>query len=117
MELDAVIRELERVRRECATKDWDGYNADPVREESYSSAMQFAQLLPSAVPSPEVYATPDGDVCFEWYETKNKVFTVGVGDRKCYYAGLFGTEKFYGKADFQEGIPDEILNSIKRFYT
>lgn len=116
MELEAILGDLERVRRECSTQDWDGYNANPVSDKSYSSAMQFARLLPAEAPSPDICADPKGNIMFEWEKERGYVFSVIIGDRKLFYAGLFGTEKFHGKADFGEEIPNDILNSIKRFY-
>lgn len=117
MELEAVIGDLEKVRRECSTQDWDGYNAAPVNDKSYSSAVQFARLLPGEVPSPDICANQNGNIMFEWEKERGYLFSVIIGDRKLFYAGLFGTEKFHGKADFQEEIPHEILNSLRRFYT
>lgn len=117
MELDAVIRDLERVRRECSTLNWDGYNAAPVTEESYSLALQFVRLLPREVPSPKVCGDPNGKMLFEWHKESDYVFDVSVGNGKLIYAGLFGAQKFHGNADFGEEIPNEILTSLKRFYT
>jgi hypothetical protein len=98
--------------------NWDGYEAKGINGESRQNAFNFALSLPPKVPIPEIYVDPDGEVAFEWYEDKRKVFSISFGSKnKISYAGTYGSNKTYGVEYFCDDIPDVILRNIKRLYS
>jgi len=112
-----IIENLLEVKSEHSVDNWDGYDAKAINDNSYKNAWQFALSLPPNLPIPEIYIEPDGEVVFEWYEDKRKVFSISIGsENKLAYAGLFGVNKTYGVEYFYDDVPDVILNNIYRLY-
>lgn len=98
--------------------NWDGYEAKGINRESRQNAFNFALSLPSTIPTPEIYVDPDGEVAFEWYEDKRKVFSISFGSKnKISYAGTYGFNKTYGVEYFCDDMPEVILRNINRLYS
>ncbi len=94
---------------------WDGYGARPVDPFSYIHALSFVSALPTTVPLPEVAVDPDGEIEFEWYRWPRWLLTVSVGRTgSLSYAGLFGRNKVHGVEQFSEGLPDAIVQNLRR---
>ena len=111
--LDSLIIAYEEYSRE----NWDGYNAKSIDMESYRNAVNFALSLPSRIPNPDIYVAPNGEVTFEWYEGKRKIFTVSIGkENELTFAGLYGASKEYGVEYIIEDIPESILERINKLY-
>jgi hypothetical protein len=116
--LSRMLEGLFQVKNECSIDNWDGYDAKAIDNESFQNAIRFALSLTPNIPIPEIYVDPDGEVTFEWYEDKRKVFSVSVGSKnKLSYAGLYGFSKAYGVEYFYYDTPKIILNNIYRLYT
>ena len=88
----------------------------PVDESSVEVALAFAQLLPRALPAPEIGADPDGDVCFDWLGPTGKMFSVSVSRYgRITYAGRFGdANKIHGTEQISNVLPLEIARGIQR---
>lgn len=112
-----ILENLWEVHREHSMDNWDGYDAKAINDDSYKNAFKFALSLPSNLPIPEIYVEPDGEVAFEWYEDKRKVFSISIGSKnQLAYAGLYGASKTYGVEYFYDDVPDVILSNIYRLY-
>jgi hypothetical protein len=109
--------ELERVRLEAATADWDGYGALPVDDLTYRQAKAFLHVLPINIPEPEVAADPDGEVSLSWRRTPNQVFSVSIGGTgRLSYAGLFGDRTVHGTEYFIDELPQPVEASLSRLF-
>ena len=96
---------LLEVFEESCKANWDGYGALPVTEETYQEAVQLIDLLPRSIPLPEIAAEPAGEIGFEWYKDKNKVFVISVkGDKVITYAGLFWKDKIHGTEPLKSNL-------------
>lgn len=116
--LSKMLECLFQVKNEYSVDNWDGYDAKAIDNDSCQNAIRFALSLTPNIPIPEIYVDPDGEVTFEWYEGKRKVFSVSVGGKnKLSYAGLHGFSKTYGVEYFYNDMPEIILNNIKRLYS
>jgi hypothetical protein len=110
-----ALDELITVWRACKAANWDGYDAFPVREQTFWQAWRFIQALPLGCPLPSVGAEPDGQLTLEWYRHSRWTLSVSVSpDGTLYYAALFGSNDVRGSEFFIEEIPATLLNLIKR---
>ncbi|MCM0083937.1 hypothetical protein L4X63_20350 [Geomonas sp. Red32] len=112
--LDQPDQELQAIYSECKDKNWDGYGAFPVLEETYQAARLFLIALPLGSRMPSIGAEPDGHVTFEWYHAPRQVLSISIApDGMLHYAGLFGSSRAYGSEAFLGSIPARILDLIK----
>lgn len=113
------MRALEECISECSSENWDGYEAQPVCEESAGFALSFLRSLPPNLPStPDISADPDGEVSFEWYLARSRVFSVSVGKGgRLSYAGLFGAGRVHGTEYWLDELPKAILQQMGRLFS
>ena len=115
--LSEMIERLFEARQEHAIDNWDSYGAKAIDEQSYQNAIRFILSFTPDVPAPEIGVEPDGEVVFEWYGGKRKVFSISMGSRnELTYAGLYGISKTYGVEHFYGNIPDTLLDNISRVF-
>lgn len=115
--LSEMIERLFEARQEHAINNWDGYGAKAIDEQSYQNAIRFILSLTPDIPAPEIGVEPDGEVVFEWYGGKRKVFSISMGSRnELTYAGLYGISKTDGVEYFYGNIPDMLLDNISRVF-
>ena len=113
-----MIERLLQAESMYSEDNWDGFEAKGINIESRQNAFNFALSLPPQVPIPEIYVDPDGEVAFEWYEDKRRVFSISFGSKnKISYAGTYGFNKTYGVEYFSDDTPEIILRNIKRLYS
>lgn len=116
--ITSALNALEEVLEECSEDNWDGYEASSVTIDSYLEAKRFLRALPAGVPTPEVTVEPDGELAFEWYSGRNRVFTVSIGtDGTLTYAGKFGSSKAHGKDFFADEVPGLVMAGLKKLFT
>ena len=113
-----LYQEIYRIYHEYSDPNWDGYDAIPVSENTFSQAQKFAKLLPDSVPLPDVMPEPTGEIAFEWYQDGTHVLVISVGnDDVLSYAGLFGIHcQTHGTERLTQHIPQSLLNHISRLF-
>ena len=112
-----MIERLFEARQEHAIDNWDGYGAKAIDEQSYQNAIRFILSLTPDIPAPEIGVEPDGEVVFEWYGGKRKVFSISIGSRnELTYAGLYGISKTYGVEHFYGSITNTLSDNISRVF-
>lgn len=115
--LSKMLENLFQAKQEHSIDNWDGYGAKAIDEQSYENAIRFVLSLAPDIPTPEIGVEPDGEVVFEWYGGKRKVFSISMGSRnELTYAGLYGIITAYGVEQFYENIPDTLLDNISRVF-
>ena len=113
-----VFEELLETFEECRQPNWDGYGAQPVREETYHLAHQFLAALPLSAPLPSIGAEPDGQITVEWYRSPQRTLSVSISpDGDLHYAALLGSAKTYGTEPFIGEVPKIIFDLIRRVTT
>jgi hypothetical protein len=91
----------------------DGYDAQPVGEETYYLAHQFLAALPRTKLAPSIGAEPDGHVTVEWYRSWQRTLSVSISpDRYLHYAALLGLTMAYGTEPFVGEVPKIISDLI-----
>lgn len=100
----------------CSQHGWDGYGAEPVRQETYNNAYRFIEALPHGFPMPGIGAEADGHLTLEWYRNPSRVVSVSVSpDGDLHYAALLGrTSRFNGTEPFLGDVPANLLQVIRR---
>ncbi len=104
---------------ECSEPNWDGYGATPILAAAYEEARTFLNALPAQIPVPEIVPEPDGSIGFEWNNGPNRIFVASVnGIGLILYAGILGKcNKTHGTEVFDDFIPANIVESVKRVYS
>ncbi len=108
-----VFEDLFKTFEECGEPNWDGYGAEPVREETYRLAQQFLTLLPRSTPVPSIGAEPDGQITVEWYQSPQRTLSVSISpDGELHYAALLGAERICGTETVRARIPQVLVDLI-----
>ncbi|ALC14963.1 hypothetical protein DSOUD_0163 [Desulfuromonas soudanensis] len=107
--------DLSLIFEECRTANWDGYQAEPVFEETYQLAGQFLKALPLGASMPAISAEADGHLTMEWYRTPRRTLSVSISpEGQLHYAALLGGSKAYGTEPFFGEVPEAIMSLINR---
>ena len=96
--------------------NWDGYGALPISKGACIEAMRFLEMLPEAVPMPEIIPEPDGNIAIEWYKSRLDQFTVSFsGHGTVTFFGKFGQlARSQGAEYFFASIPLRTLHNIRQ---
>jgi hypothetical protein len=110
-----AAEELLRVSQECSVRNWDGYGAAPITEQTYLQACAFLDALPLGTPAPSIGAEPDGHLTLEWYQSARRTLSVSVSSEgDLHYSALIGPSKAYGTEPFLGEAPQTILDLVHR---
>lgn len=109
------LETLDEIFNKCSKKNWNGYNAPPIRKKVYKEAKKIIENLPPNIPMPDIVPEPDGDIGLDWYKEEHFGFTISVsGNNKINYAGVFGEgNTTSGNMYFKESIPSIIIYHIE----
>jgi hypothetical protein len=115
---ERAVGDLWGVAQKCSSSDWDGYGADPVKEETGRLARSFLEALPRGKLAPAVSAETDGHLTFEWYRSDGRTLSVSLSfEGKLHYSALLGHDKVFGTEPFVNDIPRSILDLIERMHS
>ena len=107
--------DLQDLQLETAQANWDGYDAEPVRRETFDQALKFLESLPNATEPPTLGAEPDGHLTLEWHRSSDRTLSVSVSpEGMLHYASLIGPNRVYGTEVFYVDTPKEVLGLINR---
>lgn len=110
-----LFDELFETVEECRKPNWDGYGAQPIRDETYQFAYEFLTALPLDTPPPSVAAEPDGHLTVEWFRSSERTLSVSISaDGDLHFAALLGFTKAYGTESFGGEVPKIISDLIHR---
>ncbi|MEO8138477.1 MAG: hypothetical protein ABI742_02465 [Gemmatimonadota bacterium] len=113
-----ALAELDTAAGDAVHANWDGYGAAAVLPAAYFQARRLLQLLPSAVPAPDIAISPKGHVALEWHGGPQWAFSAVLdADRNLTYAGLFGSGRAHGKEVFTDEIPGPFVATLYRYLT
>lgn len=110
-----MFEELLKTFEECGEPDWDGYGAEPVREETHDLAQKFLAALPAQNLEPSIGAGPDGHITVEWYRSPQRTLSVSISlNGDLHYAALVGEERICGTETFRDRMPEVLAALLKR---
>ncbi len=112
-----LLNSLGDISKECVTKNWDGYQAEPVTSPSVMAATHLIDLLPKTSPLPDLVPTPGGNISFEWDCGKDYLFSFTIQDGKLIFGSILGPErKLHGQEPLGEELPENISSILERFF-
>lgn len=110
-----ALEDLAQIVSECTEANWDGYDAEPVELLAIPYVVTIVESLPVGFPTPEIAAEPDGEISLDWHLGPRRAFSVSVArNGRLSYAGLFGRSEVHGTEYMADGIPEPILEGIRR---
>jgi len=114
---DSLLDEVSHISQNCERQGWDGYDAEPISNESAIRAAQLIELLPNSIQTPDVVPEPSGDISLEWHVADQKNFSLGVSGQSLVYAGIFGgSSKSYGEERFSRDLPSTVLEILTSYF-
>lgn len=110
-----AFEDLRLVFEECREPNWDGYQAEPITEDTYQMAGRFLKALPLGTSMPAIGAEADGHLTMEWYRSPRRTISVSISpESELHYAALMGSSKAYGSEPFFGEVSESIINLINR---
>lgn len=118
-----IVQQLRDAQFECSIPNWNGYNADPITEQTLSLAVKLVELLDrEGVPMPTgVEAQPSGALALKWYVRAQWMIAACFYcpsltapckvDWVCWLAGSVKT----GESDTLDSIPPELRELIEQW--
>ena len=106
---------LRDVYHECREQDWDGHDALPVPEATFTNANAFLKLLPAELAAKaDPGAEPDGDLTLEWYVNTDYQISISIDAQSClHFAASVGPRRKRRGADsFSERVPQDVVDII-----
>jgi hypothetical protein len=112
----AVARgELLDALRNAGADGWNGSGTKAMSATAYLRGENFLARLPHAFASPSIAAAPDGSVAMEWLGPDRRSFSVQIDARDAVsIAWSWGAEYGYAWTHFDDGIPAEILDRLRK---
>lgn len=90
------VMTLQEAISECSVDNWDGYGAEPIPQENIDAARQFEPLI-VGIPFPEWGADPDGMLCCDWSNGKDRTLSISISPAgACIYAWMIAYKKGSG---------------------
>lgn len=113
-----LYEEIYDIFVECCTRNWDGYDGDPITANAYLSALNFASTIPLHLPMPTVCPVCYGTIDFEWYKDKDNQLSMGIAkDNGIDYAFIIKGKSDCGTSKFNDiSFPNDILKIIEQIY-
>jgi hypothetical protein len=111
----ATLEAIEAVRNEAGREGWDGYGATAVYEDTVAQALTFFRSLPTSLPAPDIAASPDGEISFNWSTGPAHIVSVAVtAEGMLNYAALAGSSRNYGSEVLSDELPKSVTLAIQK---
>jgi len=111
-----TLEELWGVWQECSQRNWDGFDALPVEQETYRSAYRLIESLPLGFPRPAIGAEADGQLTLEWRKSARRTISVSVDPAGyLHFAGVYGCDRRYGSLAYFDSsvVPRELIRLVR----
>ena len=116
IQIENLKQQIQNVYNKHQEKNWDGYDAEPIKYLSQS--LQFASALFSEsqllIESIEIVPENDGCLCFEWFKSHKNYITISIKNDKLIYNYTIGDEKGCGEASFAG--KEMLINQIRKIF-
>ncbi len=87
----------------------------PVAPDTAKNALALLEALPSGIVAPEIVIEEDGEIGFDWQESRRRALSVSIGPSGMIgYSALVGSEPIYGKAPFSGELPETVAHLLRR---
>jgi hypothetical protein len=115
---DECLESLRQASEEAARPNWDGHGGHPVSSATLAQALTFLDLLPTALPKPDISPHPDGELAFEWYLGPRQMLTVSINESgRLSYAAMFGQARTHGTEYLLDALPEPLVLALRRLHS
>ena len=114
-EREALKTEVYELLKMAGIENWDGEGGLAVTREIVSVAQKFVDKLPNHLGKPDVAATPQGEIDFDWVINPDVMLTVSIGpSNEIAFAGLFHGARLNGGEPWTGILPQFVDCCFKR---
>jgi hypothetical protein len=106
--------QIAAILEECSEANWDGYHARPINRSSVQHACQFLEKLPPDIAAPELTPEPTGILTMVWRKEGYHLIVGINADNQIAWGGTSPEGNVYGEASFGLGIPEELINLLRK---
>lgn len=116
---DAVRRRLKNeirlLLKDAGVENWDGEGALALSSDTVDIAQRLVDSFPNDIGIPEVTATPQGEVDFDWDVDDETMLTVSVGpSNEIAFTGLFQNARLRGSEPWANVLPEFVNCCFER---
>ncbi len=113
--VETVINDLYDLLSEAR----NGLHKSELDSPTFLAAKRFLLAFPKTLPFPEIALDSDGEISFDWEGKNRRMFSVSLrADGRLSYARKLGmTRSFYGIDEFDENVPETIVESVKKIFS
>ena len=112
-----LVSTIDTVAKQAAEANWDGEDALPVAPETEQIAKDLVRIFPAISKVPDVSASPNGEIDFDWAIERHVMLTVSVcGPPEHYIMFVANMEKseFRGKEPWDNKLPQLVKCCFER---
>ena len=86
---------------------------------TFLAAKRFLLAFPKTLPLPEIALDSDGEISFDWEGKNRRMLSVSLrADGRLSYARKLGMMRSsYGVDEFDENVPETIVESVKKIFS
>ncbi len=91
---------------DCSQQGWDGYNAQPISNESVNCVHHLIDILPRNIGFPDLVPEPSGEIGLQWRKGNEKMIVIKLARRRIIFSVILASdEKYSGQKQFIGQIP------------
>lgn len=103
--LNAILE----IARDYSAPNWNGYAAEAVKAAALEEAIQFSNLLPDQIFTPEIFPMPNGAIAFQWSKHGNTLLLTLSGKKQLVFSTQFANGvRHNGVENFIDQIPSKV---------
>lgn len=115
---NTLAAEVWEVFKDCSTRGWDGYDAEPITIDTALQCIRMMDLLPDGQFDPEIVPEPDGYIGLEWQNDIGMTMVMSVATSEITFAAILGDKRrSTGVRPISDEIPNEILDMLARYFS
>lgn len=115
MDKKILEKEIQQIGVDCGRHDWDGYQADPITQDTVHATINLISLLPEWMGMPKIILGTTGDIFLEWKVGENFVQLSTGESGKLFYYIVLDRQVFCEKVEnFKLTLSKELLILISK---
>ena len=115
--LESLKQEVYALLEKHGTEDWDGEGALPLSTGTVDLAQRLVDGFPQYLGKPDISASPQGEVDFDWATPDMQMLTVSVcPSNEVAFAALFNDTLLSGTAQWNDNIPRFVQSCFERLH-
>lgn len=101
----SVKQSINKLLRTSGKENWDGEFALPIVPGTVKIAEELVDFFPALIDPPDVSASPQGEIDFDWVESREVMLTVSVcPSGEIAFAGIFNGLRMSGRKPWSDKL-------------